>query len=264
MDILKEICDKKRAYVEHLKAQTPQSELEQKVQDIEPPRGFINALRMKKEKNEPAIIAEIKRASPSAGNIRPDLSVAEIAKMYEDNGAACLSVLTDTPYFKGKDEDLITARQSCALPALRKDFMIDPYQIYESKSLGADCILIIMAALTHEVAKDMLDLSRALSLDALIEVHNEKELLDALEMQPDLLGVNNRDLKRQVTDIGISMTLHEKIPNGILSVSESGINSPEVLGKLFSTGYDSFLIGEHFLRQPEPHKTVQNFCKNNG
>ena len=181
MSVLNEICDKKREHIARRRKEAPQVLLEEKIADAEKPRGFVNALKKAKS---PAIIAEIKKASPSQGVIRADFNPAQIAKIYEDNGATCLSVLTDEPYFQGKDEYLIEAKKSSRLPALRKDFMIDPYQIYESRALGADCVLLIMAALANDEALNMHSIATTLGMDVLVEVHDEEELRRALKLNP--------------------------------------------------------------------------------
>ena len=212
------------------------------------PRGFINAL---KNHPAPAIIAEIKKASPSRGLIREDFDPAEIARIYESNGAACLSVLTDEPYFQGRDEYLQQAGAASKLPLLRKDFMIDPYQIHESRALGADCILLIMAALSDHQASELYEIARTFGMDVLVEVHDEPELRRALDMNAAMIGINNRNLKTLAVDINTSHQLGMLIPAGTLKVAESGISDPETIRLLRSEGFNAFLVGESLMREKD-------------
>ncbi len=189
--VLDKICADKRAHVQKMKGKTPLSELKSRALDCPPTRGFINALRAQSL----ALIAEVKKASPSKGIIRADFDPAQIAKIYAQNGASCLSVLTDEPYFMGHDDHFRTVRAAVDLPLLRKDFMIDPYQVYEARVLGADCILLIMAALSDEQTLELYDLANSMTLDTLFEVHDADELSRALSLNPKMVGVNNRNLK---------------------------------------------------------------------
>ena len=216
-----------------------------------PARGFAQALRARAAPG-PAVIAEVKRASPSAGLIRADFRPAEIAARYQWAGAACLSVLTDQDYFQGSDRFLVEARNACALPVLRKDFTIDPWQVYESRALGADCILLIVAALEPAQLLDLHALAREAGLDVLVEVHDEDELEHALACDPELVGVNNRDLHRFVTDLATSERLRPLIPKEKTMVTESGIASPADVQRLLRAGVDAFLVGEAFMRAEDP------------
>ena len=220
-------------------------------------RGFIEAISKKVSKEETAIIAEIKKASPSKGIIREDFEPKEIAKDYEANGATSLSVLTDEPFFQGKLEYLDMVRNACTLPILRKDFMIDPYQIYETKASGGDCILLIVAALDLVELKDFSQLAKELNLDILIEVHSDEELNKALTIDPKLIGINNRDLTTFEVDKNLAVKLAKEICKDVIVVSESGISSREDI--LFSKeqGIHSFLIGESFMKEPSPGKALK-------
>lgn len=260
MNILHEICVAKKSHVEARKKKFPLYDLENQLRDLPPTRNFSKALNTRQESGKPGIIAEIKRRSPSAGKIlEPGQRCEDIAKAYERSGASCLSVLTDTPYFGGKDEDIRNVKNACDLPVLRKDFIIDTYQITESRVLGADCILLIMSVLDDFQAKEFFLIANDLDLDVLIEVHDTHELKRALKLHPELLGVNNRDLKRQVTDLSISETLAKLIPDTCIKVSESGINDPKIVRNLMGQGYDAFLIGEYFLNQRSIEKAVKKF-----
>ena len=220
-------------------------------------RGFIEAISKKVSKEETAIIAEIKKASPSKGIIREDFEPKEIAKDYEANGATSLSVLTDEPFFQGKLEYLDMVRKTCTLPILRKDFMIDPYQIYETKASGGDCILLIVAALDLVELKDFSQLAKELNLDILIEVHSDEELNKALTIDPELIGINNRDLTTFQVDKNLAVKLAKEICKDVIVVSESGISSREDI--LFSKeqGIHSFLIGESFMKEPSPGRALK-------
>ena len=220
-------------------------------------RAFVGAISKKVSKEETAVIAEIKKASPSKGLIREDFDPKKIAEEYETNGATCLSILTDEPFFQGKLEYLATARNSCELPILRKDFIIDPYQIYETKAYGGDCILLIVAALDIMQLKDFSQLARELDLDILVEVHSEKELTGALSISPTLVGINNRDLTTFEVDKNLSLKLSKKIPRDITVVSESGINSKEDILSSKEQGIHSFLIGESLMREPSPGEALK-------
>ncbi len=220
-------------------------------------RAFVSAISEKVFKEETAIIAEIKKASPSKGLIREDFDPKKIAEEYETNGATCLSILTDEPFFQGKLEYLATVRNSCELPILRKDFIIDPYQIYETKAYGGDCILLIVAALDIMQLKDFSQLAQELDLDILVEVHSEKELTGALSISPTLVGINNRDLTTFEVDKNLSLKLSKKIPRDITVVSESGINSKEDILSSKEQGIHSFLIGESLMREPSPGEALK-------
>lgn len=245
-NVLQDICARTAMHVTHQKQARPLQVLQDEIAQAGTPRGFIKALR---DAPGPAIIAEIKKASPSRGIIREDFNPAEIAKIYQDGGATCLSVLTDVHYFHGSDENLRAARAATTLPVLRKDFMIDPYQIYESRAMGADCVLLIMAALEDEQAKELYDLAVSLEMDVLVEVHNAPELERARALKPAMIGVNNRNLKTLNVDLQTGFDVMEKMPADILAVAESGISDPRVLLEFYTSGYKGFLIGEYFMRE---------------
>ena len=221
-------------------------------------RGFEDAIMSRVSKKETAIIAEIKKASPSKGLIREDFEPIKISKEYEEGGATCLSILTDEPFFQGKLEYLDSVRSSCELPILRKDFMIDLYQIYETKAYGGDCILLIVAALDIIQLKDFSQLARELNLDILIEVHSENELNEALSINSKLIGINNRDLTTFEVDKNLAIKLARQIPKDVIVVSESGISSREDILSSKEQGIHSFLIGESFMRKPNPGKALKD------
>ena len=221
-------------------------------------RGFIEAISKKVSSKETAIIAEIKKASPSKGLIREDFEPKKIAEDYEANGATSLSVLTDEPFFQGKLEYLDMVRNSCSLPILRKDFMIDPYQIYETKASGGDCILLIVAALDLAQLKDFSQLAKELNLDVLIEVHSDEELNKALTIDPKLVGINNRDLTTFEVDKNLALKLAKEITKDVIVLSESGIGSKEDILSSKEQGIHAFLIGESFMREPSPGKALKD------
>ena len=221
-------------------------------------RGFEDAIMSRVSKKETAIIAEIKKASPSKGLIREDFEPIKISKEYEEGGATCLSILTDEPFFQGKLEYLDSVRSSCELPILRKDFMIDLYQIYETKAYGGDCILLIVAALDIIQLKDFSQLARELNLDILIEVHSEDELNEALSINSKLIGINNRDLTTFEVDKNLAIKLARQIPKDVIAISESGISSREDILSSKEQGIHSFLIGESFMRKPNPGKALKD------
>ena len=220
------------------------------------PRGFSDRVSALSDGGT-AVIAEVKKASPSAGIIREDFRPADIAASYESAGAACLSVLTDAQYFQGSDSYLQQARDACSLPVLRKDFMVDPWQIHESRALGADCILLIVAALPRDLLQELDGLAREIGLDVLVEVHDEQEMEDALTTGAKLLGVNNRDLHTFTTDLGTSERLVQMVPESRTMVTESGIHSLQDVQRMRSAGIHSFLVGEAFMRAPDPGAALQ-------
>jgi indole-3-glycerol phosphate synthase len=225
-------------------------------QDQPPARGFANRV-VELAASGPAVIAEVKKASPSAGVIRADFRPADIAASYEKAGAACLSVLTDEHHFQGCDDDLAQARQACSLPVLRKDFMVDSWQIHESRAIGADCILLIVAALQRDQLQELDGLAREIGLDVLVEVHDEAELADALSTQARLLGVNNRDLHTFTTDLATSESLRPMIPADRTLVTESGIHTVEDVRRMQSANINGFLVGEAFMRSGDPGAALQ-------
>jgi indole-3-glycerol phosphate synthase len=216
-----------------------------------PARGFAESI-IEGAESGPAVIAEVKKASPSAGVIRPDFHPAEIAASYERAGAACLSVLTDVQYFQGSDRYLEQARAACSLPVLRKDFLVDAWQVYESRMLGADCVLLIVAALSRGQLQELDGLAQEAGLDVLVEVHDEKELEDALTTSARLIGVNNRDLHTFTTDLGTSERLRPLVPPDRTMVTESGIHSSGDVARMRRAGINAFLVGEAFMRVPDP------------
>ncbi len=216
-----------------------------------PPRGFCRALTHRVAEGSFALVAEIKRASPSGGLIRADFDPAALAKSYRVGGATCLSVLTEGPHFQGKTEHLQAARGAADLPVLRKDFILDPWQVFESRAIGADCILLIMAALTDTEALELEALARALDMDVLAEVHDREELGRALGLQTPLIGINNRNLKTLDTDLQITLDLAPEIPPERFVISESGIRSHDDLNRLAGVAVHAFLVGEHLMRQPD-------------
>ena len=249
-DKLTEICTTKRAEVAARKAVASLAELDARAAGQTAPRGFRRALEEKADGGF-ALIAEIKKASPSKGLIRDDFRPAEHAAAYQAGGSACLSVLTDAPYFQGHEDYLIVARAACALPVLRKDFMVDPWQVAEARAIGADAILIIVAALGDGQMAEIETAALERGMDVLVEVHDEAEMERATRLQSRLIGVNNRDLKRFVTDIGVTERLAPLAPPGTLLVSESGINSHADLQRLSRCGARAFLVGESLMRQDD-------------
>jgi len=249
-DKLTEICATKREEVAARKALATMADLDARAALQSAPRGFEAALRAKAATGF-ALIAEIKKASPSKGMIRPDFRPAEHAAAYQAGGAACLSVLTDAPYFQGHESFLEDARAACELPVLRKDFMVDPWQVAEARSIGADAILIIVAALDDAPMAEIEAAARERGMDVLVEVHNEAEMERAARLHSRLIGVNNRDLKRFVTDIATTERLAPLAPEGTLLVSESGINTHADLERLAKCGARTFLVGESLMRQDD-------------
>jgi len=256
-DVLHKIIEHKKAHVAARKIIAPLASLEERARGAEKPRGFASALRRKVQSGGLGLIAEIKKASPSKGLIRADFDVASLASAYEQGGATCLSVLTDEPYFQGKDSYLEAAKQAASLPVLRKDFMIDPYQVVEARALGADCILLIMAALSVPQAKDLADRAHGLGMDVLIEVHDAAELDQALAVPSDLVGINNRNLKTLQVDLQTTVDLAVRVPKDRMLVAESGIESRADLARMAAAGASCFLIGESFMRQQDVAQAVR-------
>jgi indole-3-glycerol phosphate synthase len=261
-DILAKICADKREHIVACKAKIPESSLREKVKSQGSVRGFKNALSQKISQNKPALIAEIKKASPSKGLIRADFEPTTIAKSYEAGGAACLSVLTDIPYFQGADEYLLAARVAVSLPVLRKDFMLDTYQITESRALGADCILLIMAALSNAQASELELAATEINMDVLVEVHNLEELERALAINPTnsgkIIGINNRNLKTLEVSLATSEELSKYIPKEYIGVCESGIATPADIARMRACGLHAFLVGESLMRESDITKATRN------
>ncbi len=228
--------------------QTPLPALEARLAEASPARGFARALTSIADRDENALICELKRKSPSAGDILPGADPVEIAREYQAGGAACLSVLTDGPSFGGSLQDFADIRAAVDLPMLRKDFMIDPYQVIESRAHGADCVLVIMACLSDGQARELTDVALGLGMDVLLETHDETELERALRLPSPLIGINNRDLKRMVTDLATTERLAPLVPADRVLVSESGVSSPENIERLRATGARRFLIGESLMK----------------
>jgi indole-3-glycerol phosphate synthase len=251
-DILKKILQRKVEEIQACCEQISLQRISQMAANQEPPRGFVEAIIRKK--NSPAIIAEIKKASPSKGILRANFNPVAIAKSYETHGATCLSVLTDKDFFQGADEYLQQIHQVCKLPLLRKDFILDAYQVYEARAIGADCILLIVAALGDAQLHDLAGLAMHLDMDVLIEVHDSEELERALLLKMPLIGINNRNLRTFKTDLTTTLSLLKSIPTeaGYIVVSESGIHTPEDIALLRNSNVNSFLVGEAFMKADDP------------
>jgi indole-3-glycerol phosphate synthase len=242
----------------HATEPEPASELQALATAQGPVRGFERALRARIAQGRPAVIAEIKKASPSKGVLRADFHPAEIASDYASNGATCLSVLTDRDYFQGAAEYLVAARAACSLPVLRKDFMVDGYQVLEARALGADCILLIMAALDDGLLMELAIHAREQGMDVLVEVHDGKELERALHLPSSLIGINNRNLRTFETDLQTTLDLQAQVPDDRLLITESGILTAADVKRMRDAGVNAFLVGEAFMRQPSPGRALVN------
>ncbi len=256
-DILRRILDRKREEVAARRTRVTMKELAGRCRDLPGTRGFAAAIDARIEQGDPAVIAEIKKASPSKGVIRPQLDPAKVARSYARGGATCLSVLTDTQFFQGSAGNLAAARDACELPVLRKDFVIDPYQVYESRLMGADCILLIVAAMDDEPLQELTTLASKLGMDVLVEVHDEEELERALAVPAPLIGINNRNLRTFETSLDTSAGLRNNVPYDRTLVTESGIRTPEDVDRLRDAGIDAFLVGEAFMRAKDPGAELQ-------
>lgn len=258
-DILHTIAARKREEIAAGKAKTPLAALERAAQDAPAVRDFVGALRARIAQNQPAIIAEVKKASPSKGVIRADFAPAQIAASYERGGAACLSVLTDRDFFQGAPEYLAAARAACSLPVLRKDFILDEWQVWEARAMGADAILLIAALLDAPALRALEAVATRLGMAVLVEIHDEDELERALSLATPLIGVNSRNLKTFAVDLDRARTLFARIPAARLPVAESGIGSREDIARLREADVHTFLIGETFMRAPDPGALLAQF-----
>ncbi len=256
-DILKKILETKATEVAGRKQKMSVENLQEVSSDVEGPRGFAAAIESKVNNKQPAIIAEIKKASPSKGIIREDFQPVTIGQDYAMNGATCLSVLTDKQYFQGAEVYLQMVRQSCPVPVLRKDFMIDPYQVYEARALGADCILLIVAALSDGQMQELAEVTRKLGMDILVEVHDANELERALPLDTKLIGVNNRDLRSFETSLQTTLELQKQIPADRIIVTESGIHTKADVQLMLDNDIYSFLVGEAFMRADSPGQKMR-------
>lgn len=251
-DVLQRILKRKHEEIAERSAGLSMADLVARCADLPPTRGFTTAMEARIDADQPAVIAEIKKASPSKGVLREDFDVAAIAKSYAEAGAACLSVLTDADFFQGHERNLERAREACDLPILRKDFMVDPYQVYEARLIGADCILLIVAALGDSALLELTLQAAELDLDVLVEAHDDEELERALALPAAMIGINNRNLRNFGTAIDTSINLRDSVPYDRMLVSESGIRTVEDVERLRQAGIDAFLVGEAFMRSADP------------
>jgi indole-3-glycerol phosphate synthase len=256
-DILTTILSRKADEIAERSARVPLADLRARAGDASPTRGFADALNAMIAQGDPAVIAEVKKASPSKGVIRPDFRPADIAVSYEFGGAACLSVLTDVDFFQGADDYLRQAREACTLPVLRKDFTVDPYQVYEARVLGADCILLIVAALDDAQLVELSGLAMQLGMDVLVEVHDIDELERALQVPVPLVGINNRNLRTFDVSLETTLAMKDAVPRDRLLVTESGILVPDDVATMRAAGVNAFLVGETFMRAEEPGEALR-------
>ena len=251
-DILQKILARKAGEVAERQARLPLAELRRRAADADPVRGFAASLQAAIAAGRPGVIAEVKKASPSKGVIRPDFHPADIARSYAAGGAACLSVLTDVDFFQGHDAYLQQARAACALPVLRKDFTVDPYQVVEARALGADCVLLIVAALEDRQLVDLAGEAMELGMDVLVEVHDIEELERALQVPVPLVGINNRNLRTFEVSLEATLAMKDAVPRDRVLVTESGILAPRDVAIMREAGVHAFLVGEAFMRAPDP------------
>jgi len=256
--ILDEILAHKASELAARRRSADVAALQRRIADVPPPRGFVAALQQRIADGAAAVIAEIKKASPSKGVIRTDFDPVAIGRSYQAGGAACLSILTDERYFQGSDDYLPAVHDATALPLLRKDFVIDPYQIFEARALAADCVLLIVAALSEALLRECYDTALALGLDVLLEVHDAAELDRALALEPLLIGINNRDLKTFRTDLATTYALLPSVPNGVLVVTESGIAHRDDVAAMRAHGVHAFLVGEALMRAANPGTALRH------
>jgi indole-3-glycerol phosphate synthase len=262
-DILNTIIARKFEEIAQRSARVSLEELKSRARDASPVRGFADALKAAIANGDAAVIAEVKKASPSKGVIRPDFRPDEIAVSYEFGGAACLSVLTDVDFFQGADEYLQQAREACTLPVLRKDFTVDAYQVYEARALGADCILLIVAALEDSKLVELADLAMQLDMDVLVEVHDIDELERALQVPAPLLGINNRNLRTFEVSLDNTLSMKDAVPRDRILVAESGIVTHADVATLRNAGVHAFLVGETFMRAEEPGEALRRLFFDN-
>ncbi|NOY73228.1 MAG: indole-3-glycerol phosphate synthase TrpC [Gammaproteobacteria bacterium] len=256
-DILIKILTRKKEEIKQRRAECSVNTLLAQCNGMDHPRGFVQAIKARIEKKQSAVIAEIKKASPSKGVLRADFQPAAIARRYEQAGAACLSVLTDADFFQGCEDDLKAARAACSLPVLRKDFIIDDYQVHEARAIGADCILLIVAALSDEQLYSLSQTARQHDLDVLVEVHDRDELLRALALEQPLIGINNRNLRTFDVSLQTTLDMLVDIPDETLVVTESGIFAAADVALMHEHGVHAFLVGEAFMRVPDPGLELQ-------
>lgn len=261
-DILKKIIARKIEEIAERKQQCDLPEVRQRAQGADPSRGFVSAIKKKIDSGEAAVIAEIKKASPSKGVMRENFQPAKIAASYEKGGAACLSVLTDTDFFQGSAEYLQQARAACSLPVIRKDFIIDPYQVYEARAMGADCILLIVAVLSDVQLSELSGLAQELNMDVLVEVHDAEELERALLLKLPLIGINNRNLRTFEVSLRTTLDLLHQIPDDCIVVTESAIHKKEDVLLMRENAVNAFLVGEAFMRAEDPGAELAKLFNN--